>query len=195
MNPSILCLILLAASALAAPVIENAARASVVDGYLVVEVEVNHRGPFRMLVDTGASSCMLTPEAGQAASLVHDHQVLLVGAAGSQRPAPAAYANVVVGGVEADSIEVVVNRLEGAQRLSARVNGVLGLAFLGRFPYLLDYRHKRLLLGDEARRASTGLRPEVSVTQPVGHIVVPVALAPGEPPLRLASISTLGSAV
>ena len=178
---SIVYAMLLAGSAMAgSPAMKNGSKVALVDGYAFVEVVINHRGPFRMLVDSGATSCAMTPDAGRTAGLVYDHQVLLNAETGGERPIPAAYATVRVESVEANSVDVLSDRLEGVQRLNTKVDGVLGQSFLGRFPYLVDYQRKRLLLGDDARRASVQLGPEVAVTQAFGRIVVAVTLDPEE---------------
>ncbi len=47
------------------------------DGLAFVTATINGRGPFRLLIDTGSGSCMLTPEAARKAGLVYDHRVVL----------------------------------------------------------------------------------------------------------------------
>src|ERR1019366_7992667 len=92
---------LLGGSAMAgSPAMKNGSKVALVDGYAFVEVVINHRGPFRMLADSGATSCAMTPDAGPAAGLVYDHQVLLNAETGGERPIPAAYATVGVESVE-----------------------------------------------------------------------------------------------
>jgi len=138
-----------------------------------------------MLRDSGATSCALTPDAARAAGLVYDHQVLLNAVIGGERPLPAAYATVRVESIEANSVEVLVDRLECLQRLNTKADGILGQSFLGRFPYLVDYQRKQLLLGDDARRASFQVGPEVPVTQSSGGIIVAVTLDPEMRPWRM----------
>src|SRR5215471_14965319 len=129
-------------------------RLAVVDGYAFVQVRVNGKGPFRMLVDTGASSCMLSTEAATSAGLVYDHRV-------------------------------VVAPIDAVRQVDPKADGILGQSFLGRFPYLIDYRKKRLMIGGEAEEQSVVLGGTLAADQVDGRIVVPVSFGGGGKSWRL----------
>src|SRR6185369_13992495 len=126
-----------------------------IDGYAFVQVSVNGQA-FRMLVDTGASSCALTPEAAQRAGLRYTHRVVVETPAGT-RIVPAGEARMTVGTAQAVDAEILVQSIDGVRKVDPGVDGVLGQSFLGRFPYLIDYKKKRLLIGPEADERSATL--------------------------------------
>ena len=150
---------------------------SVVEGYAFVQVSVNGH-PFRMLLDTGASSCALNPEAARKAGLIYNHRVVVDTSAGS-RTVPAANARVAVGSVEAFDAEILAQSIDGVRGVDSSVDGVLGQSFLGRFPYLIDYKKKRLLIGPEANERAATLGEALQAEQIEGRMVVGVKLAEG----------------
>lgn len=158
---------------------ESAARLSVVDGYIFVDVRINNRGPFRMALDTGNTSCMVTPSAAAALGLVPDERVMLTTAA-DERVIPAVTSTrVEVGTVAADGVEVLVDSLDGIRSVGGRVDGVLGQSFLSRISYLVDYRQGRLWVGPEADRQSSRVGSRVAVEIVRDRVMLPVVVEPG----------------
>ena len=49
---------------------------TIVNGFAFVDVSIGGKGPFRMMIDTGATSCSLSPESAKAAGLVMDYRVV-----------------------------------------------------------------------------------------------------------------------
>ena len=154
-------------------------------GFPFIDVEVNGQGPFRMLIDTGAASCMLTPQAAAKAGLKYDHRVTLASMAG-EKVIPAASGNAVkAGSVERAPIEIDVVGLEELRGLDARADGVLGQNFFTGAPYLIDYRNKRLWVGGDAAARSADLPIAVEASELHGRVVLPVKLDESARPWRL----------
>jgi clan AA aspartic protease (TIGR02281 family) len=148
---------------------------SVKGGYAFVQVLVAGQ-PFRMLLDTGASSCALTPEAARKAGLKYDHRVAVDTAAGS-KVVPAGTARVSVGNVEAFDTEILAQSIDAVKTVDRNVDGVLGQSFLGRFPFLIDYKNKHLLIGVEADERAATVGAPIDTEEVAGRMVLPVALA------------------
>ena len=158
---------------------------AVVDGYAFVQVRVNGKGPFRMLVDTGASSCTLSNEAATAAGLVYDHRVMVATAAGEHVLPAAGETRVQAGTVQASGVEMLAGPIDAVRQVDPNADGILGQSFLGRFPYLIDYRKKRLMIGGEAEEQSVVLGGTLAADQVDGRIVVPVSFGGGGKSWRL----------
>src|SRR5215472_2528939 len=105
---------------------------AVVDGYAFVQVRVNGKGPFRMLVDTGASSCTLSNEAATAAGLVYDHRVMVATAAGEHVLPAAGETRVQAGTVQASGVEMLAGPIDAVRQVDPNADGILGQSFLGR---------------------------------------------------------------
>jgi hypothetical protein len=164
----------------------SGATLSVVQGYAFVSVRINGNGPFRMLIDTGASSCSLTTEAASRADLKYDHRVSL-SVLGGDRTVPAASNGLIrLGVVEESGVEILAMDLEGVRQIDKGSDGVLGESFLNRRPYLMDYSQRKLWLGSEAVARSKLLPIELHGSQILGRMVVPVVLKAGTKPWRLA---------
>jgi len=147
-------------------------------GFPFVDVWINGQGPFRMLLDTGAEASMLTPQAAREAGLLFDHRVILTTLAG-EKIVPGGSHNVIqVGDVEELGLTILSLELPEVRALTSDADGVLGQSFLSRNAYLLDYRQKRLWLGEEATLQAARLPNEAAATRSRGRTVLPVALDP-----------------
>jgi predicted aspartyl protease len=176
--------ILLAVS-LGVPTPNSGERVSLVNGYPFVEAWVNGKGPFRMLLDTGASSCSLSPAAARTAGLVFDSRIRLTTTASEQTVPAARNLRVRVGVADAEGVEVLVQDLAAVRRLDAAVDGVLGQSFLTKFPYLLDFRARRIWFGPAAVAQSSRLGAPLRWEESYGRMLVPVSLDANAQPWRL----------
>jgi hypothetical protein len=131
-----------------------------------------------MLLDTGASSCALAPEAAQRAGLSYHHRVVVEAESGA-RTVAAANARVGVGAIEAFDVEILAQPVEGVRKVDPKADGVLGESFLSRFPFLIDYKKKRLRIGPEADERAAALGAPLAAEQVEGRPVVLVRLAEG----------------
>jgi predicted aspartyl protease len=107
------------------------------EGYPFVDAQINGRGPFRLLVDTGAATSMLTEQAAKKAGLLLDHRDILTTLAG-EKIVPGASKNMVqVGESTETAIDIDVTELWPVRQLDSKADGVLGQNFLGRAAYLI----------------------------------------------------------
>lgn len=105
------------------------------------EVYLNSRGPFRMMIDTGAASSMVSQEVAKKAGLRYAYAVEQQTASGVRRVGAAVVETLTVGPVSDTGVEVLIG-----QSGMAGVDGILGQSWLVRHDYLLDYHHRRLVL-------------------------------------------------
>ena len=157
---------------------------ALVDRYVLVEASIEERGPFLLLVDTGATSSAVTPAVAQAAGVRPDHRVTLSTATGD-RVVPAGQTRVRVGDVSATEVEVLILELETMRRIDPRIQGVLGQSFLSRFPCLIDYRARRMWLGEEAMRRAEAMPAPLPAETTEGRMTVPVIVDGAAKPVRL----------
>jgi len=103
-------------------------------GNWFAQVRVNSRTA-RFLVDTGASTCVISPELAAALDIRSDRgtpSVPLQTISGLTRGRPVKIASLVVGDVETEDVLAVVHPLGSA------MDGILGNTFLSRFTVTLD---------------------------------------------------------
>ncbi|MBL8241954.1 MAG: retroviral-like aspartic protease family protein [Bryobacterales bacterium] len=132
---------------------------------LLPKVYLNGKGPFRMIVDSGAASSTLRPEIASAigvAPLARVEQVTVSGA--SLRLAGAV--ELSFPGLPAETIEIVFSPVA-----FPHADGVLGQSWLRRHSYLLDFAKGQLILdghppaqGIQLTRKDAEGRPALSAT-------------------------------
>jgi len=127
-------------------------------GRPVVEgVYINGHGPFRFLVDTGATLNHLDPGLSWAADVSITFHTPLVSSTGTT-PASGSEGNEIrLGPVTADGQTFLFGGIDALHQISPDLHGVLGQAFLSRFDYLLDLKSGRLEFGPAVARP-TGTR-------------------------------------
>jgi hypothetical protein len=121
----------------------------------VVSVQLNGRGPFRMIIDTGASSCSMAPRVAGLLRLSTDHHVFDVTPNGKRLTPGIASVEVELGTRVAKNVAFLLQEARGLTEAGVEVDGVLGQSLLSRFDYLLDYKSGQLVL-DSPERQSAG---------------------------------------
>lgn len=123
-------------------------------GHLFVQVMLDGRGPFRMLLDAGGAN-VLTPQTAQ----------VLVGP-DKKVPPVLAVASTTIGGVALSGqryavadIDAFLRRVEGLDDIA----GIVGLEWFVRLPVRLDYARGRLTFYDPATFKYTGGGTKVAV--------------------------------
>ncbi|HWU80954.1 MAG TPA: retropepsin-like aspartic protease, partial [Caulobacter sp.] len=110
---------------------------------LSVKTRVNGQGPFDFLVDTGANSSVITAELARQLNLPRGAPSNLHSIAGSQTVETAKVASLTVGKRSRENMTVSV-----LPREQLRIDGVLGLEWLDRASLLLDFKQRRMTVGE-----------------------------------------------
>lgn len=110
---------------------------------LTVKARVNGEGPFDFLVDTGANSSVITAELAAQLRLPRGAPSRLHSIAGAQSVETVRVARLAVG--ERSRQDITVSILAREQ---LRMDGVLGLDWLDRASLLLDFKHRRMTVGE-----------------------------------------------
>jgi predicted aspartyl protease len=150
-------------------------------GGVIVDARVNGAGPFKFIVDTGASRSIVADDLATelGAPVVAKSEV--VGSAGSDMRFVVRLGSVAVDSARVDALLATVVPAAGLSRLGRGVRGLLGQDFLSAFNYTLDYRRARLTW-DEALTCDG--RGVVRMIAAEGRFVMALADHRGDP-LRL----------
>ena len=112
----------------------------------MIEAMLDGRGPFQMVVDTGATMTVIST---RAAGVVHPQRVRgtasAIGAGGAFPAYPALLSRLSIGAAERTMVPVAVvdtSRLQGF--MEARIDGFLGYSFLSDYRVSIDYPQHRL---------------------------------------------------
>lgn len=115
--------------------------------YTIVPVHVNGQGPYRFLLDTGAGTCVVSPQVAQWFSLPEGDWVKAKGVVRSLEAYRSFVSRLSVGRATCENLEVLVmDCSEVSGYVRDRVDGYVGNAFLQHFAVTLNYRDKRILL-------------------------------------------------
>jgi predicted aspartyl protease len=129
-------------------------------GRIWAPVMINGHGPFRLVLDTGASDSALTSKVIAALGLTPDfsHAVLVRGVAGTAVVPTVAIGSLAVGDLEIRSVKVpiIADALGGAE-------GVLGTEGFSDKRIDIDFIHDRITIGRSHGRSA-----------PIGFITVPL---------------------
>jgi len=118
--------------------------------YVFADVSINGAGPFKLLVDTGASSTSLSPEAAREAGLEAAYAVQLTTLTGETIVHAALARSVSAGGAALQGVEVLIADPWAIRTVEPKADGVLGQSFLSHTPWMIDYRARRFVTGESA---------------------------------------------
>jgi hypothetical protein len=149
----------------------------VVEGRPVVDgVFVNGAGPYRFLVDTGATMNHLDAGLARKAGLRATFRTELTSSMATVVVPGNGGLSVSVGETRADEQSFLFAGMDAVHGLSSDIQGILGQAFLSRFDYLIDLRGRRLAFGkrDAAgkKTAFQTLRGRTLVTTSLGDLIL-----------------------
>jgi predicted aspartyl protease len=122
-------------------------------------VEVNGLGPFNFVLDTGASSSVITPNTAKAAGVKRTGKSpIAVGAGGRIKAGLAKLKTLRLAPYTARNLEVALMDLDGVEkRLGIRVAGIIGYNFLRNYVVTIDFPARRLYLKQGVgKRLNTG---------------------------------------
>ncbi len=110
---------------------------------ILQDVFVNGKGPYRMLLDTGAQSSSVRPGVAAETNLLPKFAVELRNTLGSSIASVASAGQIASGGMTIQELEVLITEpppIPGAGKL----DGVIGQSFLARTNYWVDFAKKRV---------------------------------------------------
>jgi predicted aspartyl protease len=110
---------------------------------LSVKTHVNGQGPFDFLVDTGANSSVITTELAAQLNLPPGAPNRLHSIAGAQMVETAKVDSLAVGKRSRQNMTVSI-----LPREQLRMDGVLGLEWLDRASLMLDFKRRRMTVGE-----------------------------------------------
>ena len=139
-----------------------------------VEVRLNGKGPFRMLIDTGATACSFSAEAARAIGAKPQFRVMDFTPGHSSVASATDSVQVELGNHVETGVQFYWQESELASVTGLQTDGVLGQSFLSRFDYTLDYRAKRILL-DEENPAQGKQTVRVAFERADGRMIVKAA--------------------
>ena len=133
----------------------------------VENIWINGKGPYTFLLDTGAESSSITPEAAARLGITPKYAVVLVTAA-AEVPVPALVDEVRAGTLRLTGIEL----LQTSNAVS--FDGILGQNFLSRVPLLIDLVNERLWFDPDRQLAASLIGERTSARIVDGRFLVPV---------------------
>ena len=119
------------------------------NGMIIVPVHINRHGPFRFMVDTGTSACLIDESLARELALTPVSRVKMMSAAGTNELQAYRIGNLRLGDFEALNVLAVSVAGSSAVLADRKVRGVLGLSFLSRFNFLVDYKCRSIVFEPE----------------------------------------------
>lgn len=125
-------------------------------GHVFVEATLNGHAKARLFLDTGSTVTILTPEAAARAGLSMDdagRPIEIVTSDGRKNPTKMlTLDSLSVGGAEVRHVDVVIVKHRNGKPLYG--DGLLGVSYLSRFDFKIDYRRRVLVLEPNGRAGS-----------------------------------------
>jgi len=142
---------------------------------LVDGVMVNGHGPYRFLLDTGATLNTIDPKLARLLGMTVTFQTELTSSTGVMPASGSEGGEVRLGPATAGDQVFLFTGMEAVHKLSTDIQGVLGQIFLSQFDYLLDMRAGRMKFG-KRQLDGKGARMPFQIVQ--GRPVVDTSLGP-----------------
>ncbi len=150
----------------------------------VVNVQLNGQGPFRMIIDTGASSCSMTPRVAGLLRLSAEYPVLNATPNGKHLTQGTRSVEVELGTQVARNVAFLWQESRSLTEAGVEVDGVLGQSLLSRFDYLLDYKSQQLVLDSPERQSAGAPGKQIKFARVAGRMLLN-AMNPAEGSMRL----------
>src|SRR5205814_7774731 len=145
---------------------------------ILLPVEVNGKGPFEFILDTGAGTSLLSSELGKTLNVKILGSKEGQSAGGAVSVALAKLSSLAVASVKLDDIDVgVVDLSQIGKTVGAKIDGDLGYNFLKHFRITLDYRKSEIRFEDPKRFELAGRsKPVTEVTMRLASPAKPLIL-------------------
>jgi predicted aspartyl protease len=143
---------------------------------------INGQGPFHMLVDTGCTCTMISPEVAAAVeargSDAEEGGIQALNSFGDAISLPRVLLeSVTIGGVQFEGVVAGVVPLEVQSRIDSReLDGLLGYTLFSDLFFALDYPNRELVLSSAWPADLAPVRAELPVTEISGVPFIPVTL-------------------
>jgi len=154
-------------------------------GRIMIPVMVNHQGPFRFMLDTGANRTMLTPRLVQRLGIQFDPETIRLNGVTGSAMVPA----VTVEEVTVGDISIAGQQLPVADALTADIDGILGVDGLDGERVLVNFldhkveirnsRQSRPIIGAERQPARLRFGRLMVVNGRVNGVPVKVVIDTG----------------
>ena len=151
-------------------------RSEWVQGFPFVDAFVNGRGPFVLLVDSGATLSVLSPEAAAKARLRYDRRSVQTTITGEETTLVSSGADIRVGRDQVRG-DITVSGLGPLLQVNPKADGILGQSFLAHIPYIVDFEKRKFLIGETASEQAPSM------------IALPVDLSAHDRPVLLAHLN------
>ena len=162
---------------------------------MIVEVSVNHSGPYNFLLDTGTQMTMVDPALAAELHLNTQGSAEVAGV-GFLASAPFAQLDLLeVGSHAVANQKVLVFDFQNSHSVDLHFfRGVLGEDFLGEFDMLIDNAHNLLCLDDSSAMAAAVKGPHIALIPParttngipaLRSLIIAARLSDGTRPVRL----------
>jgi predicted aspartyl protease len=149
---------------------------------IFVSVMINGQGPFHMLVDTGCTCTMISPEVAAAVeargSDSEEGGIQALNSFGDAISLPRVLLeSVTIGGVQFEGVVAGVVPLEVQSRIDSReLDGLLGYSLFADMFFALDYPNRELVLSSAWPANLAPVRAELPVTEISGVPFIPVTV-------------------
>jgi predicted aspartyl protease len=141
---------------------------------MFVSVMISGQGPFRMMIDTGCSICVISPEVAAAIKAsgreIEDQDLEARNGLGESLSMPQVLLDSVkIGGVEFEGVAAGVVPLELQAKIEDRpLDGLLGYSLFSDLFFALDYPGHRLVLSTDRPKNLPPTRAELAITEQSG---------------------------
>lgn len=107
---------------------------------IILETTVEGQGPFRFVLDTGASLTIISPELAQTLDITLEQPQVGLGAGGGVEVRIGTVRSVSIGETRQENVKVGVMDLRGiAAAVGSEIDGIIGYNFLSNYRVMIDY--------------------------------------------------------
>jgi hypothetical protein len=135
---------------------------------IVVAVEIDHSGPYDLLVDTGAQVTTVEPSLAAELHLKPQGTTAVSGVGSYARTAYSYIGQIEAGGPSVANSLTVIQEITQLKEADPRIRGILGSTFLQHFDVLIDNRHHLLCLDDSGALAASVKGEQIALAAPPG---------------------------
>jgi predicted aspartyl protease len=107
---------------------------------IILETTVEAQGPFRFVLDTGASLTIISPELAETLDITLEQPQAGLGAGGGVEVRIGTVRSVSIGETRQENVRVGVMDLKGiAAAVGSEIDGIIGYNFLSNYRVTIDY--------------------------------------------------------